>query len=359
MATPEQEALQRVASDPRRQWGWGPSALASPEEQRAYEAYQMIPEIQAGRASVADLPEEYGGRPRITAGPSYNEQGQPVGAFRRQLRMQEMYNEEQKQALEQQRIMQQMEQAARQEQMFQLDYASKQYDLRTKQNEALFSAQEDADRRAAEAAFTEFRNKLNPNDPSSVGILAGYIAGDSRLAESPIAKNSYDYFAKASENSAVSINAKMREEAQNKYAEDMQKLMETGVTEEELPQYYDPDSPIGMPQFDRRKVAARIGGVKAQEKAEAKTTKEETPKEKIGLDLQQAYGELNALVLGEEGADTASAQSKVAGLRARYKAATGQEAPEVPFQPKSREEYDRVPSGRPYIGQDGKTRIKQ
>ena len=343
MATPEQEALERVARDPRRQWGWEPSPMASVEEQRAYQAYEMMPKVAAGELPVSALPEAYGGR--------------PTGTSRRAIRMQAEYDEAQKQALEQQRLMQQMEQAQRQEQMFQLDYASKQYDLRTKQNEALFSAQEDADRRAAEAAFTEFRNKLNPNDPSSVGVLAGYIAGDSRLAESPIAKNSYDYFAKASENSAVSINAKTQEEAQNKYAEDMQKLMETGVTEEELPQYYDPDSPIGMPQFDRRKVAARLGGSKAQEKAEAKTTKEETPKEKIGLDLQQAYGELNALLLS--GGDEVAAESKVAGLRARYKAATGEDAPEVPFQPKSREEYDRVPAGKPYIGQDGKTRIKQ
>ena len=343
MATREEEALQRVARDPRRQWGWEPSPMASVEEQRAYQAYEMMPKVQAGALPVSALPEAYGGR--------------PTGTSRRAIRMAAEYDLAQEKALEQQRVMQQMEQAARQEQMFQLDYASKQYDLRTKQNEALFSAQEDADRRAAEAAFTEFRNKLNPNDPSSVGVLAGYIAGDSRLAESPIAKNSYDYFAKASENSAVSINAKTQEEAQNKYAEDMQKLMETGVTEEELPQYYDPDSPIGMPQFDRRKVAARLGGSKAQEKAEAKTTKEETPKEKIGLDIQQAYGELNALLLS--GGDEVAAESKVAGLRARYKAATGEDAPEVPFQPKSREEYDRVPAGKPYIGQDGKTRIKQ
>ena len=335
--------LSRVERDPRRAWGWGPSTMASPEEKAAYDYLEKRPLVESGQLSPADLPEQYGGRPQ--------------GESRRAIRMQEAYDVRQAQLLEQQRVMQQMEQAARQEQMFQLDYASKQYDLRTKQNEALFSAQEDADRRAAEAAFTEFRNKLNPNDPSSIGVLAGYIAGDSRLAESPIAKNSYDYFAKASENSTVSINAKTQEEAQNKYAEDMQKLMETGVTEEELPQYYDPDSPIGMPQFDRRKLAARLGGSKAQEKAEAKTTKEETPKEKIGLDLQQAYGELNALLLS--GGDEVAAESKVAGLRARYKAATGEDAPEVPFQPKSKAEYDRVPAGRPYIGQDGKTRIKQ
>jgi len=347
MATPEEEALERVRRDPRRQWGWGPSKLASVEEQRAYEAYQMLPKVAAGELPVSALPEAYGGR--------------PTGTSRRAIRMREEYDKQQADMLERQRLMQQMEQAQRQEQMFRLDYASKQYDLRTKQNEELFNLRKDADLKQAEAEFTEFRNKLNPNDPASVGMLYSYISNDPRLANSKVAYTSSEFFAKAAENSITSINAKNREEAQNKYVEDMQKLMETGVTEEELPQYYDPDSPIGMPQFDPRKVAARVGGTKAQEKAEAKETKEETPKEKINLDLQQAYGELNALLLGGGGslAEESSASSKVAGLRARYKAATGEEAPEVPFQPKSREEYDRVPSGKPYIGQDGKTRIKQ
>ena len=83
----------------------------------------------------------------------------------------------------------------------------------------------------------------------------------------------------------------------------------------------------------------------------------ETPKDKIGLDLQQAYGELNSLVFSGE--DLAAAAAKVEGLRERFKTATGEEAPEVPLQPKSKAEYDRVPAGMPYIGPDGKRRIKQ
>jgi hypothetical protein len=165
----------------------------------------------------------------------------------------------------------------------------------------------------------------------------------------------------ASESSLGSLARTEQKESEDEYVKNMQSLMETGVTEEELPQYFDPNSPIGRPRFDPRLVAARVGGTKAKEKEEAKTTKEETPKEKIGLDLQQAYGELNALLLSGGGSlgEESSAASKVEGLRARYKAATGEEAPEVPFQPKSIEEYDRVPAGKPYIGQDGKTRIKQ
>ena len=87
--------LERVQRDPRRQFGWEPSALASPEEKRAYQASILMPEIAAGRASVAQLPEQYGGR--------------PTGASRRSMRMQAAWDETQKQQLEQQRLAQQME----------------------------------------------------------------------------------------------------------------------------------------------------------------------------------------------------------------------------------------------------------
>jgi hypothetical protein len=84
-----------VQRDPRRQFGWEPSALASPEEKRAYQASVLMPEIAAGRASAEQLPEQYGGR--------------PTGASRRSMRMQAAWDEAQRQQLEQQRVAQQME----------------------------------------------------------------------------------------------------------------------------------------------------------------------------------------------------------------------------------------------------------
>lgn len=95
MADREQEMLERVATDPRRQFGWGPSIMASPEEKRAYQAFQMMPQVEAGRLPVSALPEEYGGR--------------PTGTSRRAMRMQAAYDEAQSQALEQERIRQQMD----------------------------------------------------------------------------------------------------------------------------------------------------------------------------------------------------------------------------------------------------------
>jgi hypothetical protein len=138
----------------------------------------------------------------------------------------------------------------------------------------------------------------------------------------------------------------------------MQKLMESGVTEEELPQYLDVNSPVGVQQFDPKKVAAKLGTEKAQEKAEARASKENAPKKEVNLDLQQAYGELNDLLLSGV-VETDSARAKVAGLRERYKSVYGEEPEEVFPQPSNKEQYDRLPSGISYIGKDGKIKIKK
>ena len=94
MATREEEALQRVARDPRRQWGWEPSPMASVEEQRAYQAYEMMPKVAAGTLPVSALPEAYGGR--------------PTGTSRRAIRMAAEYDEARRQDLERQRVVEQL-----------------------------------------------------------------------------------------------------------------------------------------------------------------------------------------------------------------------------------------------------------
>ena len=75
-------------------FGWGPSPLASNEEIARYRAAQIGREIEAGRATVADLPESYGGRPE--------------GTTRRAIRRQAEYDKRQADLLNQERIMQQM-----------------------------------------------------------------------------------------------------------------------------------------------------------------------------------------------------------------------------------------------------------
>jgi hypothetical protein len=201
--------------------------------------------------------------------------------------------------------------------------------------------------------------QLDPSSPNYLKEEAALFGNNPFGAADPNVQKVSERFRAANEMYVNSLAAQSeeREGSREKYAEDMQKLMETGVTEEELPQFFDPESPIGTPRFDQRKVAARLGSTTAKAKEEAKTTKVETPKDKIGLDLQQSYGELNSLVLG--GQDSAAASAKVAGLRERFKAATGEEAPEIPLQPKSKAEYDRIPAGMSYIGPDGKRRVKK
>jgi len=102
MANRAQEMLSRVERDPRRAWGWGPSALASPEEKAAYEYIEKRPLVESGQLSVADLPEQYGGRPQ--------------GESRRAIRMQQAWDAQQAQALQQQKAMQEMERSAKIEQ---------------------------------------------------------------------------------------------------------------------------------------------------------------------------------------------------------------------------------------------------
>lgn len=292
-----------------------------------------------------DLPEEWGGRPK--------------GTSRRTIRMQAEYDKRREEMIRERAALQSMdiqqkqfEMSLRDQQMEEDDFY---YNRGLKEAEQKLQAQ-----KLSEAtAIISGLNQLDPRDPDYQQKRSKIFGSNPFGAADPNVQKVATEYSAANEiyGNAMKEQATGIKEAQEKYAADMQRLMESGVTEAELPQYINPKSPVGLPMFDPLKVAARVGGTKAQEKAEAKTTKEETPKEKIGLDLQQAYGELNALLLS--GGDEVAAETKVAGLRARYKAATGEEAPEVPFQPKSREEYDRVPAGKPYIGQDGKTRIKQ
>jgi len=69
--------------------------MASPEEKAAFQAYEMLPKVAAGEIPVAALPESYGGR--------------PTGTTRRAIRMQAEWDQSQQAALENQRLMQQMD----------------------------------------------------------------------------------------------------------------------------------------------------------------------------------------------------------------------------------------------------------
>ena len=78
----------------RRDWGWGPS---TPEEQKAFQAAEVI---ERG-GPISEMPAEYGGR--------------PTGTSRRALRMQAEYDTMRQTALENERLMQQMDLQQREE----------------------------------------------------------------------------------------------------------------------------------------------------------------------------------------------------------------------------------------------------
>lgn len=158
----QQAQLERAATDPRRQWGWGPSPLAGPEERSAYQALQVFPEIQAGRATVANLPESYGGR--------------PTGTTRRAIRMQAEWDKSQQAALENQRLMQQMDLQQRAESRLQRaqDLEMEKYRLGEEResrvlNEA--SAIIDGIRGATAPDGTVVSKPIRPEDPDAIERL--------------------------------------------------------------------------------------------------------------------------------------------------------------------------------------------
>ena len=340
-----------------------PSLMASPEEKAAYTAQ----EVRAGNAPEYALPEDYGGMPQ--------------GTTRRAIRAREAWGQQQAYIAglaEQER---QIEQAAREEQKFQLDYASKAYDLRTKQNEDLFELRTAADLKQAEAEFTEFRNKLNPNDPESAGMIYSYISSDPRLAESKVAYTSAEFFDKAAKNSASSIAIKQQEDLNNAKSE----ARRAGIPEEDINKVV-----IGARERDDNgnefiNINKALGGitqltdttigkraVSAEERKEPTDTR--SLAEKAQDEFAEASAKLSAFVDPETGevdedignseayrralGDVKAAQVKVNRLGGK---------PDEPSKPvstgilkiTSKEEFDKLQSGEEFIAPDGTRRRKQ
>jgi hypothetical protein len=274
----------------------------------------------------------------------------------------------------------QMEQAAREEQKFQLDYASKAYDLRTKQNEDLFELRAAADLKQAEAEFTEFRNKLNPNNPESAGMIYSYISNDPRLAESKVAYTSAEFFDKAAKNSAASITNQDRE---NK-AGIINSALRDGVTEQEIEatKFADPQTAVvGYNYGEIAKLAAKRAGERKVEKPEetpeekrAKATEAEIADERKGLkssirNLEDSIAETESDLetFRENSPDRKKVEAKISTLkkqlenrRSQLGSLVGETTPTESSVPssvptiKSPEELNNLPSGAEYIAPNGK-----
>jgi hypothetical protein len=166
-------------------FGWGPSDLASAEERERYRAAQISREIEAGRATVADLPEAYGGR--------------PLGNTRRSLRMQQAWDAEQAARIKQEEAMRQMENEMfdRREKLRESARADASLELRKAEYEDR-SDREDAIKREAMNLVVSLRGStlpdgtvlrpINPMDDDAISRLEGAAVLNRYGLEDPAAR---------------------------------------------------------------------------------------------------------------------------------------------------------------------------
>jgi hypothetical protein len=306
MATREEEALQRVARDPRRQWGWDPSPLASVEEQRAYQAYEMLPRVAAGELPVSALPEAYGGRPQ--------------GSSRRAIRQQWEWDQARKQQLAEEQAARQVEEFNGAMAMRDLEYQTKSLDLSLKRSDL--------------AADLQNQKIINEQANVAIGILGQYpdtpegIAAAAaqinkiapRAWESETVGKNYYYKDK---NSAAVVGAI---EAQSEDAKQQAQLnadvITYGITPEQQQKMLESNLPAGVVRFDPLKAIPVIAAAKQAQEA-VKTTKAEEKETKKSMaskedDYQKALATYEGLA-GDKNAvpeEVAKARAAVRGAAA-------------------------------------------
>jgi hypothetical protein len=306
--------------------------------------YQPSSETMPSTAS-SELPEEWGGR--------------PTGSSRRAIRMQAEWDKNRERQIDEAKALQEMDIQRKQFEMQARDQKLQEeefyYTRGLKEAEQKYTTQQRAEARS----IVEAVGQADPRSPDFSKNLADVLSKNSLGAADPNVQKIIGLYQDANNVYMSSLEKERsgQKEAEELFFKTQQSLLESGIPEEKLSKYYDANAPAGVVRFDQNAVSKQIGTTKFAEKQATAEKKEETPKDKINLDLQQAYGELNELLLS--GAETDSARAKVAGLRERYKSAIGENAPEVFPSPSNREQYDRLPSGTSYIGKDGKIKIKQ
>jgi hypothetical protein len=342
MADPFETQMARVASDPRRQWGWGPSDLASQEEKDAWQAMRVGRAIESGQASVADLPEAYGGRPQ--------------GTTRRSMRMQQDWDKRQEMMMEEQKMAADMERQFKQMEALDLDIRLKERELSVAREEDIFNKSQQertlAEQEQAFRAINAVRGQPNAYEAASEVISGLPFAA----ASEPVQKALWA-LDQARNLEGAAKAAQEQERKQKDFYSTQQSLLKSGVPEKDIPKYLDPTAPAGELRFDQNAVSRQLGTTEFKEKQASAEKREETPVQKIESDLAKAYGEYNERLLSQE--DDPADRAKIAGLREAYKQATGKDAPEILPRPTSGEQYSMLPAGTRYIGRDGKIKTKQ
>jgi hypothetical protein len=178
-----QKMLEKVESLPSFAREWGASPMASPEERAAFEFVKKRPLVESGKISVRELPEAYGGRPQ--------------GSSRRAIRMQQAWDAGYAAELDRQEQLRQIEEFNKAMRIRDLEIQTKQMDLQSKKEEALFEKQTQAEQSSQFLGFQQFANKLveqklNPFD--SYAAVTDYLSDNPQLANNPLVQKSVYYF---------------------------------------------------------------------------------------------------------------------------------------------------------------------
>jgi hypothetical protein len=339
----------------RERMGFGVSPLASAETRRAYAAAGLSPlgtqererferggalspmagtaekeawkmaEFQAGRREQAPI--EYGG------------QGdRPLGSSRRAIRMQEEWDKKQTELLNQQRLMQQMENEAKQMEAFDLDVRLKERQLSVAREEDIFNkAQQEKTLAEEEQAFkviNSVRGQPNAYESASEAIAnLPYAAASERV------QKSLWTLGQSRQVEEAALSAKEQRAEQKRLMDIASDARQSGASEREIAQATR-INPETLEVYTNEEELRRVRDeAKLKEKTEgarepARTRVETLRSEVVGLEAE--VGSLEAE--DADDAEISKAKSRLANKKAQLEA---EEKGGAPTPQKPKEEFPK------------------
>lgn len=294
-------------------FGWGPSPLASNEEKERYRASQIGREIEAGRATVADLPEDYGGRPQ--------------GESRRAIRMQEAYDARQAELLNQERIRQEIDRAARVEQREEWRYTKEQNEYSAKEKLDTLNERDAAQESSEVNNIASGLERIDLQNDPEAGLKIDQLVLENPLGATreAIAKR-LEAARNINSTYGIAATTKAEQETNKVKSAIINRALSEGVTEAEIEATRFADPQTAMVDYDYGKVerlaAKRAGERKDKEPEEAYTP---TPLAEAEDQLAEAEAEFSAISEDAEGEQLVGAQKKLAAARVRAERARKRE----------------------------------
>lgn len=359
--------------------GRGISPSASKEEKKAW----VASEVMLGMRGPEDLPEEYGGRPQLTARPRFDKRGEPTGSFRRQLRMQESWDAERNRQIEEQKAFQSILDSQKNLQLREMEYNRGIENDRLNREDKLQKEADDAEvRRHGLAIYDGIKTIDFKNDPDAIlkldslaneyprglemqglsetltrkqNIASTYGAAKSnkeKQALSELVNTSYnDYLAAGGGPQGVALAIKADPVTGDKFIDPFELQKQTalikgaGVKAEKEKQ-------AKQPQVEAEKAAASSARslINDFEKESARSAADIARLTK----LVQGGDKKSQALLDAKMAEKSVYDSKIEELKAGLGGgAAPSTTPTIPTI-KSLEEFNNLPSGTEYIAPDGK-----